>query len=64
MNEFMNMKIIKTKYASRYMYVLTKLEVHIYILNTNESIIKNLHEKQMTQGYTCISKVLVKLTYT
>ena len=44
--KFLNMKIIKTKifiktkYASKYMYVLSKLKVYIHIPNTNESLIK------------------------
>ena len=50
-----NLIFIKIMQTSRYMYVLSKLEVYIHILNINESIIKILHKKQMIQGYTCIT---------
>ena len=44
------------------MYILSKLDVYIHIPNTNESIIKKkLHNKQVTQGYTCISNSFNKI---
>ena len=66
--KYANLIFIKTIPTSRHMYVLSKLEVYIHI-QTQMSPQRNLHETQMTQGYTCIAysfnkiNIYMKLKY-